>query len=582
MNFRRCLATAARHRRHLPDEPIYSIPFPPLHKRNPQHPPSQPPPLNPNADDPTSACISEILQSPALQPGPDLEAALNAAKINPTPAHLLGIFKKFDSSPKPLFTLFNWARKRPDYRFSVDVFNAMVDSLSKAREFDSAWCIILDQIKGDPNERPNLDTYVIMIRRYARAGLPFAAIRTYEYIGSLDSFHDSNAGKNLLETLLDSLCKEKHVRIASKYLDTITERDSSWLPSVRIYNILLNGWLRIGKLKHAERIRVQMKKAGVKANVVTYGTLVEGLCQMNRPDIAIDFVDEMRAEGVEPNAIVYNSIIDALGEAGRLKEAMGMLERFSILEMGPTLSTYNSLVKGFCKAGDLVEASKIVKMMMSVKCLPSTTTYGYFLKYLSKVGKTEVALDLYNQMIKSGYELDRFTYHLLVKMLCRDERVDLATKMIKEMRGRGIDLDLATSTMLIHLLWKLQRYDEAVFEFVDMLRRGIVPQHLTYQRMTEDLERRCMFKTAHKLHDLMASVPRSTKVPNTYKGSQEWKMSIIKRAESMSQILKMRKTPSELGKNRYQPESAVLSAQRLIDHIQRKASFKETSPHSQF
>ncbi|KAG6389548.1 hypothetical protein SASPL_151019 [Salvia splendens] len=459
----------------------------------------------------------------------------------------------------------------------MDVFNAMVDSLGKAREFDSAWCVILDQIKGDLNERPNFDTYVIMIRRYARAGLPFAAIRTYEYICCLDSFHDSNAGKNLLETLLDSLCKEKHVRIASKYLDTITEKDPSWLPSVRIYNILLNGWLRIGKLKHAERIRVQMKKAGVKANVVTYGTLVEGFCQMSHPDNAIELVNEMRAEGVEPNAIVYNSIIDALGEAGRLKEAMGMLERFSILEMGPTLSTYNSLVKGFCKAGDLVEASKIVKMMMSVKCLPSTTTYGYFLKYLSKVGKTEVALDLYNQMIKSGYEQDRFTYHLLVKMLCRDERVDLATKMIKEMRGRGFDLDLATSTMLIHLLWKLQRYDEAVFEFVDMLRRGIVPQHLTYQRMTEDLERRGMFKTAHKLHDLMASVPRSTKVPNTYKGSQEWKMSIIKRAESMSQILKTRKTPSELGQNRYQPESAVLSAQRLIDHIQRKASFKENN-----
>lgn len=52
----------------------------------------------------------------------------------------------------------------------MDVFNAMVDSLGKAREFDSAWSIILDQITGDLSERPNFDTYVIMIRRYARAG----------------------------------------------------------------------------------------------------------------------------------------------------------------------------------------------------------------------------------------------------------------------------------------------------------------------------------------------------------------------------------------------------------------------------
>nr|AYM00810.1 pentatricopeptide repeat protein [Salvia miltiorrhiza] len=546
MSFRRCLATAAHHRRHLAAEPTFSIPIPPLVKRNPPHPPTPPPALKPSADDPTSARISELLHNPALQPGPDLEKALSAAEINPTPALLLGIFKKFDSSPKPLFTLFNWARKRPDYGFSIDVFNAMVDSLGKAREFDSAWCVILDQIGGDPSERPNFDTFVIMIRRYARAGLPFAAIRTYEYVCSLDSFHDSNAGKNLLETLLDSLCKERHVRIASNYLDTCIKKDPSWSPSVRTYNVLLHGWLRIGKLKRAERIREQMREAGVEANVVTYGTLVEGLCQMRQPDMALELVDEMRAEGVEPNAIVYNPIIDALGEAGRLKEALGMLERLSVLETGPTLSTYNSLVKGFCKAGDLVGAGKVVKMMMNDKCFPTITTYGYFFKFLSKVGKTEAALDLYNQMIKSGYDLDRFTYHLLVKMLCRDERLDLATQVAKEMRARGVDLDLAASTMLIHLLWKLQRYDEAVFEFVDMFRRGIVPQHLTYQRMTDDLERRGMTKTAHKLHDLMASVPRSTKLPNTYKGSQERRVSIMKRAESMSQILKTCKSPSDL------------------------------------
>lgn len=455
------------------------------------------------------------------------------------------------------------------------VFNAMVDSLGRAREFDSAWCIILDQIKGDPSESPDFDTYVIMIRRYARAGRPFAAIRTFEYVCSLDLFHDSGTENNLLETLLDSLCKEGHVKIASKYLDKHTEKDPSWSPPVRVYNILLNGWLRSGKFKRAERLRERMKEADVKANVVTYGTLVEGLCRRRRPDTAMELVNEMRTEGVEPNAIVYNPIIDALGEAGRMKEALGMLERFSILEMGPTMSTYNSLVKGFCKAGDLVGASKILKMMMDDKCLPTTTTYGYFFKYFSKVGKTEVALDLYNHMIKSGYELDRFTYHLLVKMLCREERLDLATQIIKEMRARGIDLDLGASTMLIHLLWKMDQFDEAVFEFQDMFRRGIVPQHLTYQRLTDDLERRGMTKTAHKLHDLMASVPHSTKLPNTYRGSrisQERKISIMKRAESMSEILKTCKSPSELSKNRYQAENVVWTAQKLIDSIQSKAN----------
>ncbi|KAK6162140.1 hypothetical protein DH2020_001981 [Rehmannia glutinosa] len=578
MNVRRHvlpLATTIAHRLSLlSTQSAFSIPIPPFLKLNPQQPPT-PPHQNPISALSDFTRISKLLSDPALQPGPDLEEAINAAQINATPNLLLEIFNRFDSTPKPLFTLFNWTQKRSDYQFSIDVFNAMVNSLAKAREFDSAWCLILDQIKGDPSKRPDFDTFRIMIRRYTRAGLPLAAIRTFEYASKLELFHDLDPEFFLFETLLDSLCKEGHVRIASQYCDKHRERDPSWSPPIRIYNILLNGWFRSRKLKHAERLWKQMKMEKVKPTVVTYGTLIEGLCQMRRPDMAVELVNEMKTEGIEPNAIVYNPIIDALGEAGRFKEALGMLERFSILETGPTISTYNSLVKGFCKAGDLVEASKIVKMMMDDKILPSPTTYSYFFKYFSKVGKTEVGLDLYTKMIRSGYEPDRLIYHLLVKMLCKEGKLDLTTRIIKEMRARGFDLDLAPSSMLIHLLWKMHRYDEAVFEFQDMFRRGIVPQRLTYRRMSDELERRGMNEMAQKLHDLMASVPHSTKLPDTYRrlrtSSYERKISIIKRAESMSDVLKACKNPRVLVKHGFRPENDVVSAQKLMEDIKRKA-----------
>ncbi|KAL0312046.1 UNVERIFIED_CONTAM: Pentatricopeptide repeat-containing protein, mitochondrial [Sesamum radiatum] len=171
------------------------------------------------------------------------------------------------------------------------VFNAMVNSLGKAREFDSAWCLILDQIKGDPSRRPDSDTFLIM-------SLPLAAIRTFEYACSLDFLRDSDLEKNLFETLLDALCKEGHVRIASQYVDKHRAKDPSWLPPIRIYNILLNGWFRARKLKHAERLWAQMKKENVKPTVVTYGTIVEGLCQMRRPDMAMVLLNEMKTEGL--------------------------------------------------------------------------------------------------------------------------------------------------------------------------------------------------------------------------------------------------------------------------------------------
>ncbi|XP_011081891.1 pentatricopeptide repeat-containing protein At5g11310, mitochondrial [Sesamum indicum] len=582
MNIRRSVfslaaAGAARRLRLLSTQSSFSIPIPLLNK-NPPHPPSSFPQNPDSAALSDFTRISELLSNPSLQPGDGMEEALTAAQISPSPNLLLQIFSHFDSTPKPLFTLFNWAQKRPDFQFSMAVFNAMVNSLGKAREFDSAWCLILDQIKGDPSRRPDSDTFLIMIRRYARAGLPLAAIRTFEYASSLDFLRDLDPEKNLFETLLDALCKEGHVRAASQYVDKHRAKDPSWLPPIRIYNILLNGWCRSRRLKHAKRLWVQMKKENVKPTVVTYGTIIEGLCRMRLPDMAMELLNEMKAEGVEPNAIVYNPIIDALGEAGRFEEALGMLERFSILELGPTISTYNSLVKGFCKAGDLVEASKILKMMIDNKCLPTPTTYSYFFKYFSKVGKTEAGLNLYTKMIRSGYEPDRLTYHLLVKMLCKEGKLDLTVQIIKEMRARGFDLDLASSTMLMHLLWRMRRYDEAVSEFQDVFRRGIIPQHLTYRRMAEELERQGMIETSQKLHDLMKSVPHSTKLPDTYKGyrnsSHERKISIIQRAEAMSDILKTCENPRELVKHKNRPENSVLSAQKLMDSIQRKSNLR--------
>ncbi|GFP80324.1 pentatricopeptide repeat-containing protein at5g11310 mitochondrial [Phtheirospermum japonicum] len=550
MNVRRCVLPLATAARLLPTQPAFSIPIPPLPKLIPPQP-STPPPQNPISALSEFTRISKLLSDPSLKPGLELEEALTALQINPIPNLLLDIFNHFDSTPEPLFTLFNWARYRPDYQLSIAVFNAMVNSLAKAREFDSAWCLILNQIKEDHSERPDIDTFRIMIRRYARAGLSFAAIRTFEYASNLEFIHNLDPENNLFDTLLDSLCKEGRVRIASKYCDERKAKNPSWTPPIRTYNILLNGWFRSRKPKNAERLWNQMKKnEDIKPTVVTYGTLIEGLCQTRRADVAMELVNEMKTLGIEPNAIVYNSIVDALGEAGRFKEALGMLERFSILETGPTISTYNSLVKGFCKAGDMAGASKIVRMMIDDKCLPTSTTYSYFFKHFAKAGKIELGLSLYNKLIKSGYEPDRVTYHLLVKMLCREGEVGPTVQVLKEMRARGFDLDLAASTMLINLLWRMGRYDEAVFEFEDMLRRGIVPQHVTYVRMSGDLERRGMVETAEKLRGLMGSVRRSTKLPGTYRGlrnaSIERKKSIMRRAENMSDVLKTCRSPREI------------------------------------
>ncbi|OUZ99659.1 Pentatricopeptide repeat [Macleaya cordata] len=572
-----------------PDQSWLSIPGNPLIKW-PEQQPHRPKP-NPQSDTSLSSYLQEqqqqqqnpnpnflqrectiicnLLRDNNLSPGPTLEAALSQTGIKPCPTLLQTIFPHFDSSPKPLFTLFQWAEKQPSFHPTATLFNSMIDLLAKFREFDSAWSLLNDHLKSDdetPSSMISSDSFAILIRRYARAGMTSSAIRTFEFVRNLDSIRYSISISDLFEILLDSLCKEGHVRVASGYCDKRRQLEPGWVPSTRVYNILLNGWFRSRKLKHAERLWEEMKRENVAPTVVTYGTLVEGYCRMRRVERAMELVAEMRREGIEINAIVYNPIVDALGEAGRFKEALGMIERLLVTESGPTLSTYNSLVKGFCKAGDLVGASKILKMMIGRGFVPTPTTYNYFFRRFSKFGKIEEGMNLYTKMIESGYSPDRLTYHLLIKMLCEEERLDLVVQVCKEMRARGHDLDLGTSTMLVHLLCKLRRYEEACMEFEDMIRRGVVPQYLTYRKLSEELKKAGMNEMARKLSDLMSSVPYSMKLPNTYReggdGPREVRSSIMQKAQAISDILKTSKNPRELSKLRVRSRELCIPIDR--------------------
>ncbi|GLU19629.1 hypothetical protein SLE2022_358670 [Rubroshorea leprosula] len=522
--------------------------------------------------------ICSLFTDPAIASAYALESALERAGVHPTPDLIQSIFDRFDSSPKLLHTLFLWAEKKPGFQSSPVLFNSMVNFLAKSKEFEDAWCLVLDRI-GDGDSLVSLDTFTILIRRYARAGMPQPAIRTFEFASSLKQVYNSNQETALLEILLDSLCKEGNVRAATEYFDRRKELDGSWIPTIRIYNILLNGWFRSRKLKHGERLWMEMRKEGVLPTVVTYGTLVEGYCRMRRVERAIELVDEMKSVGLQPNSMIFNPIIDALGEAGRFKEALGMIERLSVCESGPTISTYNSLVKGYCKKADLVGASKTIKMMISRGFIPTPTTYNYFFRYFSKFRKIEEGMNLYTKMIESGYNPDRLTYHLLLKMLCEEERLELAVQVSKEMRARGYDMDLAAGTMLIHLLCKMHRFEEAIREFEDMIRRGIVPQYLTFQRINHELKKRGLTEMSRKLYDAMSSVPHSSNLPNTYEpnkggASHVRRTSIMRKAEAMSDILKTCKNPRELANYRSSSESAVSIASRLVENIKKRV--KET------
>lgn len=118
------------------------------------------------------AAVSELLKNPRIVYGTSLHAALDRAGFEPSLGLLQEVFDHFDSSPKLLHSIFLWAEKNPGFRPSSELFGSMISVLGKAKEFDSAWSLILDRIgKEDASSVVSEDTFAIMIRNYARAGM---------------------------------------------------------------------------------------------------------------------------------------------------------------------------------------------------------------------------------------------------------------------------------------------------------------------------------------------------------------------------------------------------------------------------
>ncbi|GAB2262699.1 hypothetical protein Droror1_Dr00003696 [Drosera rotundifolia] len=85
-------------------------------------------------------------------------------------------------------------------------------------------------------------------------------------------------------------------------------------PDVVTYNTLLKGLCDSGKLDKALEVFDRMK---VAPDVVNYSTLLKGLCDSGRMDKALEVFDGMK---VAPNEVTYSTVIDGLSKVGKTRQ----------------------------------------------------------------------------------------------------------------------------------------------------------------------------------------------------------------------------------------------------------------------
>ena len=108
--------------------------------------------------------------------------------------------------------------------------------------------------------------------------------------------------------LLDALTEQpKYMSLANKLYQSM--RAKGWLPYRELYEQMILGWARKGRIQRARQIIQDMKEdLDIKPTVRIYTMLIDGLLVQNKLDGAIQVIEEMKSLGLDADQVLLKRI----------------------------------------------------------------------------------------------------------------------------------------------------------------------------------------------------------------------------------------------------------------------------------
>ncbi|XP_039142509.1 pentatricopeptide repeat-containing protein At1g77360, mitochondrial [Dioscorea cayenensis subsp. rotundata] len=403
-----------------------------------------------------------------------IEQTLDDSGIRVSPELAEQILKTFENAGMLAYRFFDWAGKQRHFSHTVRAYHTMIGSLAKIRQYQIMW----DLVNAMRHQGVlNIETFCIIMRKYARAQKVEEAIYTFNIMEKYDVAPNLAA----FNSLLSALCKSKNVRKAQEVFDRMGDR---FVPDAKTFSILLEGWGRAPNLPKMREVFDEMTAKGCEPDIVTYGIMVDSLCKAGRVGEALDVLREMEFGGCPPTSFIYSVLIHTYGTEKRLEDAVSTFFEMQRNGVIPDVAVYNALITGFCKANRFDDAFKVLGEMEDKGVTPNSRTCNVILNSLISLGKNDEAYRVFRHMIKLC-EPDSDTYTMMIKMFCESDKLEKALKVWKYMALKQFIPSMHTFSVLINGLCEKGEVNKACAFLEEMIEKGIRPPGSTFGKLRQ-------------------------------------------------------------------------------------------------
>ncbi|KAK2354814.1 Putative pentatricopeptide repeat-containing protein [Trifolium repens] len=254
--------------------------------------------------------------------------------------------------------------------------------------------------------------------------------------------------------LVDMYSKMGMISCARQAFDELPEKN------VVMYNTLITGLMRCGRLEDSKRLFLDMRER----DSISWTSMITGFTQNGLDRDAINFFREMTLENLQMDQYTFGSVLTACGGVMALKEGKQVHAYIIRTDYKDNIFVASALVDMYCKCKNVKSAESVFKKMTCKNVVSWTAMLvGY-----GQNGYSEEAVKTFSDMQKYGIEPDDFTLGSVISSCANLASIEEGAQFHARALISGLISFITVSNALVTLYGKCGSIEDSHRLFSEM------------------------------------------------------------------------------------------------------------------